>query len=732
VNSTTTARRSRTVRIARWSATHPWRAVSLWLVFVAAAITIGGAVGTRTVTNLDSGVGESGRAARMIHAAKLQDPAAEHVLVTARGTAAGNDLQHAALAVQQRLQRVPEAAAVDAPQRSSDGHAYLVTVKLRGDPEKASDHIAGVEAATTELARQFPTLHVEDAGDGSLDKAVNDQVSKDLATAANVSLPVTIVILLVAFGAIVAAGVPVLLALSAVGAATGLSALISHVIPDSGTTSSMILLMGMAVGVDYSLFYVKRARAERRRGNGTLDAIETAAETSGHSVVVSGGAVIVSMLGLFLAGNVVFSSLAAGSVLVVAVAVLGSLTVLPALLVLLGKGVERPRVPLLWRLATQDREPRLWAALVRPAVRRPGRTIVITVLGLGLLAAPALGMKLHSGTLASLPDSIGQKQTLERIGAAFPGQQATHEIVVRAPKAEAPAVDAALTNVAHRAAADPVFVNVSDEKVVASADGTVHVLRLETPYDPESRQAKDGLQRLRTTVVPGALRGVHAASWGIAGDTADGVDSDRLLTERIPWVIGFVVALTTLMMGWVFRSVLIALSTAVMNLLSAGASFGVLVLVFQHHWFEGVLGFHSTGAVINWIPLFTFAVLFGLSMDYHVFVLARIREAAARGLPVRDAIRVGVTGSAGTVTSAAVVMVSVFSIFASLHMVEMKQLGLSLAVAVVIDAVIVRGVLLPALLTLFGTRVWWPGRGPRGAQPSAPELVAFDRVPAAL
>jgi RND superfamily putative drug exporter len=568
--------------------------------------------------------------------------------------------------------------------------------------------VAPLLAATAATQRDYPALRVEEVGSASMDKAVNDQVGSDLSAAATYSLPVTLGILLVAFGAIVAAGVPVLLALSAVGTATGLTALSSHLIPSTGTVSSMILLMGMAVGVDYSLFYVKRARAERHRGRSPLDAVEIAAETAGHSVLVSGLAVLVSMFGLYFAADATFAALATGSIIVVAVAVLGSLTVLPALLVKLGRRIDRPRVPVLWRLTTQDRNPRLWTALLRPSLSRPARTLVISVVALGALALPALGMKLHSDSAQSLPSSIAEKHTLERLTAAFPDKQAEQDVVVRAGAAQAAQVREALRRLAGSAADSGLFLRAAP-RISVSTDRTVQLLALDAPYDEEAPQARDGVDLLRGSLVPSALRGVHGARFAVGGDTAKSLDIDRHMSDRLPWVIGFVVALTMLIMGWVFRSVVIALITAAVNLLSAGASFGVLVLTFQHTWAQSLLGFESTGALINWIPLFTFVVLFGLSMDYHVFVISRIREAAARGLSTREAIREGIIGSAGTVTSAAIVMVSVFAIFAGLHMIEMKELGVGLAVAVLVDALVVRTIVLPSLMTLLGRWNWWPG-----------------------
>jgi RND superfamily putative drug exporter len=715
-----------TVRMARWSALNPWKAIAGWLVFVIAGIAIGSAVGLHSATDLDQTTGQSGTAAHWLHDAGLDGADTENVLVTPRqGSLDASDARAALAAAAVRMHTLSQVAAVSAPVTSKNGQAMTIEVTLVQVPEGHDVDVKPLLKATKAVQASYPGLRVEEVGSTSLNDAVNDQVASDLSSAAIISLPVTLVILLVAFGAIVAAGVPVLLALSAVGTATGLSSLASHVVPDSGTTSSMILLMGMAVGVDYSLFFVRRAREEWRRGASRLDAVEIAAETSGHSVLVSGLAVIVSMVGLYLVGNVTFSSLATGSIIVIGVAVLGSLTVLPALLVKLGRRIDTPRVPVLWRVTSTTREPRLWPALLKPSLTHPVRTLTISVLALGALALPALGLSLHSDSNVSLPDSIAAKHTLDRLTAAFPNQNATQKVVVKGTAESAGQVTAALDQLAAKASSTGLFVAETPD-VRASSDGTVHVLRLDAPFDSEAAQARKGVTELRDTLVPGAVNSIHGAQWAVGGDTASSMDQDHQLSSRLPWVIAFVVALTMLIMGFVFRSVVIALTTALVNLLSAGASFGVLVLVFQHTWAEGLLGFHSTGAVVNWIPLFTFAVLFGLSMDYHVFVISRIREAVQFGLSTRDAIRVGITGSAGAVTSAAIVMVSVFSIFASLHMVEMKELGVGLAVAVLVDALVIRVIVLPSLMTILGRWNWWPGRmaaAETSAEVSAPRQV---------
>ncbi|MBE7189690.1 MMPL family transporter, partial [Jatrophihabitans endophyticus] len=714
-----------TVRLARWSATHAWRAVALWLVFVAACVLVGQLTHLREQNAVQGETGQSQQALRWQRAGHLTGADTEDVVVTARhgrlDTAAG---RRAAREVRSRLAALPQVASVARPVTSKDGSTIAVEATLR--------HGAGVSAlldATAAVQKANPSVVVAQTGTKTLNRAVNDQVASDLSSASTFSLPVTLVILLVAFGAIVAAGVPVLLALSAVGSATGLSALVSHLIPDSGSTSSMILLLGMAVGVDYSLFYVKRARAERRAGHSTVDSVEIAAETSGHSVLVSGVAVVVAMLGMYVSGSVTFYSLATGSIMVVAVAVLGSLTVLPALLVLLGRRIDRPRVPMVWRWTAQQHDSRFWTRVLRPSLDRPARTLAIATAVLALLAIPALGMRLASDSVASLPGSIAAKATLDRLTAAFPAQNDTADVVVRAAPSDAPAVRDALVDLTGRTERSPLFVHTGRPMITVSSDRATADLRVVLPSDSESAAAREAVTTLRDRLAPDTVGRIAGARFAVGGDTADDMDTDALLSSRLPWVIAVVVGLTLLLTGFAFRSTLLAFATAGMNLLSAGAAFGVLVLVFQHHWADGLLGYTSTGHLINWVPLFTFAVLFGPSMDYHVFVINRVREQLALGMSMREAVRTGVGRSAGTVTSAALVMVSVFSIFASLHMVEMKELGLGLAVSVLVDAVVVRSVLLPSLLAACAGGMAGRPTSARVAPPR-PQYPALPPAPA--
>ncbi|GLZ57945.1 membrane protein [Micromonospora sp. NBRC 107095] len=730
-----------TVRLARWSAEHPWRAIALWAVFVAVCFVGGNAAGLNEATNGDQAIGEAGRASLIVEAGDFTDPAVDNVLITSPGGALDQAAAKAAADdAAAWLRTVAGVAGVGQPVTARDGSALLLPITMSGDPETASERVQPLRDATAAVQAAHPELRVEQVGGPSIGQALDDTLGKDFKRAELLSLPVTLAILIVAFGALIAASVPVLLALSSVAAAMGLSTLASHLVPATDTTAPVILLIGMAVGVDYSLFYIRREREERAKGRSGLDAVEIAAETSGHAVVVSGFAVIISMAGLLLAGDVVFSSLAIGSILVVAVAVTGSLTVLPALLARLGRWVDRPRVPLLWRLTAprtgrhgEPRSPRLWPAVLRPALRAPVATLAISVGLLLALAAPALGMKLKFPGMEDLPRTTAAMQAYDRLTAAFPSAGTNHVVAVRAPADQADRVRAALTDLSARAAGDPLFAPAEADgpKIEVSADQRVTVLDVPTPYASRDDRSVQSLEKLRGDLVPAELRGIPGIEYAVGGGVADSEDYAQHVRDKLPLVMGFVLVLTFLVMAFTFRSVVIAASSIALNLLSAGAAYGLLVLVFQGEWAQGLLGFTSMGAIVSWLPLFLFVVLFGLSMDYHVFVVSRIREGVRSGLANRDAVSYGITSSAGVVTSAAIVMVGVFSIFATLSTIDMKQLGIGLAAAILLDATIIRGVVLPALMTMLGDANWWAPRflrrtpAPAPTDPPAPnpELV---------
>ncbi|MFB6878085.1 MMPL family transporter [Streptomyces sp. NPDC056323] len=723
-----------TVRIARWSALHPWSAIGLWVVFVALCLFLGGAAGTNKISDDESGVRESGRAGKIVHSGRFIAKPEENVLITAEG--GGKLDQRAARAAAEdltrRLKALPEVESVGRTVPSPNGQALLVPATMKGDTEHADARVQPLLDASAAAEHAHAGLTIDEVGTGTTAKGLTETLGKDFEKAELISLPLTLLILLVVFGAIIAAGVPVVLALSCVGAAIGLSTVASHVLPETSAVSNVILLMGMAVGVDYSLFYLKRDREERQNGESHIDAIEISAATSGHTVLVSGTTVIVSMAGLYLAGEATFASLATGSIIVVAVAVLASLTVLPALLAKLGRWVDRPRVPLLWRLTMRGGESRVWPAMLRPALSKPALTLVVSGAALVLLALPALDMKLKQPGSDDLSRDIPVVQAMDRLTKAFPSKGTVHLVAVRAPAAQADDVRAALKGLLQRTVGSELFAHDQAPTIKESADRTVHIVNVGTPYSPNSDGAKKSLDVLRTWL-PQSTAEVPDAESAVGGKVAQSVDFTGHIEERMPWVVGFVLLLTFVTMVFIFRSLAVAVSAIFLNLLSAAAAFGVLVAVFQHTWAENLLDFHSSGAVVSWLPLFLFVVLFGLSMDYHVFVVSRIREAALKGASTRDSVREGITRSAGVVTSAAIVMVGVFAIFGTLSMVEFKQLGVGLAAAILLDAVVIRIFVLPALMAVLGKWNWWPGGIPtrRHGQPTPVERPSGPRQPEA-
>ncbi|CUR58511.1 MMPL domain protein [metagenome] len=699
-------------RAARWSAEHPWRAILTWFVLVAAATSLAVLVPTQEAEPADYRIGDSGRADALAERAGLTAPDTELVLLS--GDAA--TVPDAAHQVARQMARVEGVSDVAPPAWNDDRTAMLVSVALADGVDDAGP----LAEVTDAVAAEHPDLTIRQTGGLSLDEAINDQVADDLASAEVISLPVTLLLMLLAFGALIAAGLPVLLALGSVAATMGISAVVSHLVPAEPTVGSMIVLIGMAVGVDYSLFYLKREREERARGRSTLDAVEIAAQTSGHSILVSGFAVAASMAGLFLVDFVTFTSLALGAIIVVAVAVVGSITVLPALLVTLGRWVDRPRVPLLWRLNRRIGAGGISRRILAPVVRRPGIALAGSVAATVALAVPALGMTMHAATLETLPAEIPAVQTMRDVAAEFPSEGTTVTVVARGAGSAK-----ALRALASRASDEGAFTEVPDGLATAE-DGSTSSLTLALPWPDSDKRTNDAITELRERLAPAAL-GADDLEWAVGGDAASNLDFDEHLAAWMPVVIGFVLLLTLVMMGVAFRSVPLALVSTALNLVSVGVAFGVLTLVFQHGWLEGLLGFTSPGFVIDWIPLFVLVVLVGLSMDYHVFVTGRIRELVGRGMPTRLAVERGIRDSASVVTSAAAVMVSVFAIFATLSMLEMKMMGVALSVAILVDATIIRLVMLPAALVLLGDRVWWPSR----PLPPAGEVVGtvVDREP---
>ncbi|MFI8517609.1 MMPL family transporter [Streptomyces sp. NPDC085481] len=733
------------VRIARWSARHAWRAIAGWFVFVVLCLGVGIAVGTDEAAVEDFRVGEAGRAEAMAAEGGLQRRPTEQIMFSAKSgpldmEAAGS----AARDLTERMRKLPEVDSVAAPVRSEDGTVLRVSVVLKGPELEGRKNVAPLLEQTAKVRDDHPDLVVEETGSPSISKGVNDQRGKDLALSERITLPVTLVTLLIVFGSVVMAGVPLLLALSSIAAALGLSMISSHVLPDPGVGTNMILLIGLAVGVDYTLFYLKREREERARAGGRLAPealVELAAATAGRAIVVSGLAVIVSTSTLYLATDVIFSSLATGTILVVAVAMVSSLTVLPALLVTIGHRTERRAARKAARRASRGKPVRtkraeaetgrVSGALLRPAQKHPALTLCVSALVMLALAAPALGLRLVDPGKDTFSRDIPAMQVYDRLNAAFPELLVKHEIVARSTPDRAAEVRRALADLGRRAQADPLFAGNAEPKVRTSADGRISVLELAVPFPAPSGEAIESLGHLREDYLPTTVGRLPGVETGVSGDVARGRDYVDHENGKLPLVIGFLLLVTFVMTVWAFRSVVIGLIGVVLNLLSAGASLGLLVVFFQGTWAEDLLAFDSLGAIASRVPLFLFVILFGLSMDYQVFVVSRIQEARQNGMSAREAVLDGISRSAKVVTSAAIVMVTVFGAFVALHLTEMKQMGFCLAVAVLLDAVVIRLMVLPSLLLLLGERAWWPLRPARPSLPAptaASAGVPFENV----
>ena len=545
---------------------------------------------------------------------------------------------------------------------------------------------------------------MEQFGNVSSNKELNDTFTEDLLQAEMLSLPITLLILVIAFGTLVAALVPLLLGFSAVIAAMSLVAIPSQLSPVDSNVSSVILLIGLAVGVDYSLFYLRREREERAAGRDERTALEVAAATSGRAVLISGLTVIVAMAGMFLSGDKTFYSFAEGTILVVAIAMFASLTVLPAVLAWLGDRVEKGRLPLLGRRRGAG-ESRFWSATVDRVTRRPWLSILIAGGALVALSVPALNMKIVVSSVDDLPQDLPVIETYNRLKDAFPKEGVTVDVVVESDDVRGGQTKFNIDSLERLAAESPAVIG--DTEVTYSKDGTVALVEIPTVGNGNDDESTAALNEIRDQIIPATVGGNPGVAVNVTGDAAASKDFRDQLVDRLPLIFAFVFALAFLLMLVTFRSIVIPIKAIVLNLLSIGAAYGVLVLVFQEGYGEDLLGFTSNGGVTSWLPLFLFVILFGLSMDYHVFILSRVREAYDSGMSTPDAVRHGISTTAGTVTSAAMVMVFVFSVFITLTFLDFKEMGVGLAVAVLIDATIVRGVLLPASMKVLGDWNWY-------------------------
>jgi putative drug exporter of the RND superfamily len=711
-----------TERVAGWSAAHRKTAVFGWLLLVAAIFMMGQALGSKNLPQYSTG--QAGQAERTLHqfAPGQLNASAETVLIQAKtpGATFATDpaMRQAASQVAASLAAHPSFAAhIQAPQVSRDGRSALVAFQVPGNVTNIDQAVTTLQRAVAGVQAKHSDLRVAETGDASITQEINS--SLNFSKAEVTSVPITLILMLAVFGALVAAGIPVLLAVTALTAALGVVTMVSHWLPVNGSTFEVVVVVGMAVGVDYSLFYLRREREERAAGKSFPEALRIAGRTSGRTILVSGLTVMAAMSGLFLVGGGPFGGFALGTIAVVGIAVIGSLTVLPALLAWLGPKADAGRIPFLGRRQAAARPSRLWAALARRVVARPVIWGGLATIALLALAAPALGLRLGEPAVDA-PKDAAVVQTMAAVHQAFLQAPAPAEVVVTGADVTGPKVLAAVDALRHRAAAGGAI----HDPVTTTTIGGGRALVVGVPLagNGTDTASNTALLTLRNQILPDTIGKVPGVSFAVTGDTASLHDIIQTERSNLPVVFGFVAVLAFVLLLIAFRSVTVPLVSIALNLLSVGAAYGLVTLIFQDGRLQGPLDYTSFGGIIFWVPLMMFVFLFGISMDYHVFILSRVRELWARGSSPKQAVVGGVASSAGVVTSAALIMVALFSLFSTLPLIDLKILGVGTAAAVLIDATVVRGILVPAALALLGDRAW--ALRPRRVSPGSTAVPA--------
>jgi uncharacterized membrane protein YdfJ with MMPL/SSD domain len=590
---------------------------------------------------------------------------------------------------------------------SEDRHTTILPFVMAGDAEEAQDNIGPVLDIVDEAdANSAAGTEVLIAGGASFGDEFQGQAEKDLQRGESIGIPIALLVLVLVFGSLIAAGVPLLLGILAILVAVGISALIGQVFQLSFFITNVITMMGLAVGIDYSLFIVSRYREERGRGLDKLDAIGATGHTASRAVFFSGMTVVVALVGMLLIPSTIFRSLALGAIIVVLISVIMSLTLLPAMLGLLGDKVNALKVPFIGKGAVAaDHEKRggFWDRVTGVVMRYPVVSLIASAALLIALALPYININTGSAGVSTLPESLRARQGFEILQAEFSAGLITPAEIAIEGDVNGEEVQAGIDRLDAILAEHPEF---GPGTFTANEDGTVALYSVPINGDTTSDAVLDSVRALRADYVPAAFAGVDAEVL-VGGESANTLDYINTTSDYTPIVIGFVLLLSFVLLTVVFRSIVVPIKAIIMNLLSVGAAFGILVLVFQEGWGNELLGFQQVDIIEAWVPLWTFSILFGLSMDYHVFLLSRIRERFDKTANNRESVAFGVRSTAGIITGAALIMAAVFMGIAMGDLVMFQQMGFGLAVAVLLDATIVRSVLVPAAMELLGERNWY-------------------------
>ncbi|MDJ0952653.1 MAG: MMPL family transporter [Acidimicrobiia bacterium] len=727
-----------TGRLAGVSARHPWRTIAAWVVLVAAAFVLAG--------NLDSVLTQDGELltetesetadALIADHFPSDDTLQEYVVVETTGTGAGSDEFDAAVAalvsgiaasenvvsVVSYLDGVPGLV-------SEDRTAALLITTLDGaeDPDVlVQPMLEVISAANTD------TLRVTTAGEGSINAEFFTLAEETMQRGELIGLPVALLILVVVFGAAVAAGIPIILALLAILVAVGMTVVVGQAFDMTFFIVNMITMIGLAVGIDYTLFIVQRFREERAGGHSVLESVVRSGDSASRAVFFSGMTVVIALLGLLIMPDTVMRSLGIGAILVVLASVAAALTLLPAVLGLLGDRVNKGKIPGLSGTSYHEGGGRFWHRITGAVTARP---ILSMLLAGGLLlaaASPYLGLNTGQNYIESLPEDSEGRHAFTVLAEEFGSGVITSDIVV-----DVPATEAEIGALVDGLEANPAYGDVT---VMPSPDGEIVVVQAVNKLDPSTDEGRAALVDLRTNGIPAAF-GPSAAGVYVTGDAAWMVDYNEVINDWTPIIFIFVLGLSFVLLMVVFRSIVVPIKAIIMNLLSVGAAYGLLVAVFQNGFGADLLGFQQTDVIEVWIPLFLFTVLFGLSMDYHIFLLSRIKERYDITGDNDESVAFGLGSTGAIITGAALIMVAVFGGFAMGDLIMLQQMGFGLAVAIILDATIIRSVLVPATMKLLGDRNWYlPSwlswlpeihiEGTPDEEPVVVDLTEEERVPA--
>ena len=697
-----------TGRVAGFTARHAWPTLGAWVLVLVGAFLLAGTMNVTGEAGVEST--DSRRASALIEAATGQEPRAEEfVLVEANDGPIDEELFASVVSsIVTEMRSLPIVDAVASYQdgadtlRTPDGRLALVQVTTslgQSDDLEPADSVLAV----VEEANESSGLRVSTIGNMSVERLFQEMAEETFQKGEMIGILTALVIMLAVFGAAVAALIPVLLAIVAVLTAVGLIAIISQARELNEFTVIVTTMVGLAVGIDYTLLIVQRFREERDRGRERYDAIAMAGATASRTVLFSGVAVAIALAGMLIMPDILFKSFGIGAIVVVVTAVTAALTLLPALLGLLGDRVNWLTIPVLGRRRSPESGGGFWGAITGVVTAHPAISVVVTSALLIGLTAPVTTMELGSGGISMLPEGTDERHAFDVVIGEFSDGIITADIVVLAPDVSAVAVQRAIEELTGSLASDDFFGTAES---TVSADGDLTDIRVSIAGDISSEESIAGIRRLRDDYIPAAFAGVDAEVI-VGGGTAEVMDSVAIVRQYVPLIMSAVLAASFVLLLIAFRSIVVPLKAVVMNLLSVGAAYGTVVLVFQKGVGSSLFGFQEVPVIESWIPLFLFAILFGLSMDYHVFLLSRIKERYDETGDNSGSVVYGLRSTGSIITGAALIMVAVFGGFALGPLSMFQQMGFGLAVAVILDATIVRMVLVPASMELLGDKNWY-------------------------